>query len=385
VRAVRDACERAVEQCAGLTRAEVAEKLAETLVEEARSQCADRLRNLEATGAEEFARQAKRVMGIVMQRYTGHCVRERAAMTMALPEGGAVKLRGAAAREMDRLGEATHVRLIIADDDSSVRLDSGDGVAREVCRRALTRLIEQTPVPDAEQLATTLKAELDRELRRLGREAFRALRLKDGSDEALDLMGRLNFRTSYTQNQYRHAIEAGHLAGMIAAELGMDPAVARRGALMHDIAKALSHEVDGSHALIGAEVARRGGESEAVANAIAHHHGEEPATSAYAPLVAGVDAMSGGRPGARREMVESYGDRIGDLEKIAGRFPGVTRVHAMQAGREVRVHVDEGRVGEDELQQISTAIAAKISEEMTFPGQIRVTVIREFCAVEYAS
>jgi ribonuclease Y len=172
---------------------------------------------------------------------------------------------------------------------------------------------------------------------------------------------------------------------MMAAELGMDPEVARRGALMHDLAKALTHEVDGSHALIGAEIARRGKESEIVANAIAHHHGEEPARSAYAPLVAGADAMSGGRPGARREMVESYGDRIGELEKIAGGFPGVTRVHAMQAGREVRVYVDEGRIGEEELQKISTAIAEKISGEMTFPGQIRVTVIREFCAVEYAS
>ncbi|MCA9666122.1 MAG: DUF3552 domain-containing protein [Myxococcales bacterium] len=359
--------------------------MVERLVDETRSQCADRLRNLESAGADDFARQAKRVMGIVMQRYTGHCVRERTSTTMPLPKGAAEKLQGEAAEHVAKLSEITNVPITFAEDGSSARLESGDGVARELCRRALTRFHSESNIRDTEALITSLSRELERDIGKLGRKAFNKLSLQKAADEIVELVGKLNYRTSYTQNQWRHAIEAAQLASMMAEELGLDPVIARRGTLMHDIGKALTHEMDGSHALIGGEIARRSGEDERVSNAIAAHHGEEPSISAYAPLVAAADAMSGGRPGARREMVESYGDRIGDLERIAHSFNGVESVHAVQAGRELRIHVDQRRVKDADLEELSTAIAERISDEMTFPGQIRVTVIREFVASEVAN
>jgi ribonuclease Y len=211
------------------------------------------------------------------------------------------------------------------------------------------------------------------------------LKIKKAEPEISELVGKLNFRTSYTQNQWRHAVEAAHLAGMMAGELGLEAKVAVRGALLHDIGKALTHEVEGSHALIGAELARKHGETAVVANAIGYHHGEEPLESAYAPLVAAADALSGGRPGARREAVDTYGDRIEELEHIASGFKGVTQVYAVQGGREIRVRVNNERVNEASLAELSQEIALKISDEMVFPGQIRVTVIREFCATEFAN
>ncbi|MCB9557529.1 MAG: DUF3552 domain-containing protein [Deltaproteobacteria bacterium] len=379
----REARTRALEERAAETAAEVAQSMADRMVEEVRSECADRLRNLDS-GAEEFNREAKRVMSIIMQRYTGHCVRERGAMTMQLPQGAWDKLQKDNAELLSKLSESTDVGLVPSDDQLSLRLESSDGVARETCRRVLTRALGE-PVRNVDQLIEATQTALERELHAQGKDAFAQLGLPPADPEIVDLVGRLNYRTSYTQNQWRHAIEAGHLAGMMAQELGLAGELARRGALLHDIGKALTPQVEGSHALIGAEIARRTGEDERVANAIGYHHGEEPCGSAFSPLVAAADALSGGRPGARREMAESYGDRIGDLERLAGAFPGVVAVHAVQAGRELRIIVDHGRVGETELAELSSEIARKISDEVTFPGQIRVTVIREFCATEYAT
>jgi ribonuclease Y len=201
----------------------------------------------------------------------------------------------------------------------------------------------------------------------------------------VNLVGRLNYRTSFTQNQWKHAIEAAFLCGMMADELGLDEKLARRAALMHDIGKALTHELDGSHAVIGADYARRLGETEMVANAIGAHHTDEPFNSPYAYLVAAGDALSGGRPGARRQTDENYLTRIDDLERITRGFRGVSEAFAVQGGREVRIYVQEDRVDDLGAVTLSSEIASKISQEMRFPGQIRVTVIRELKAVEVAS
>src|SRR4030095_17033148 len=198
-------------------------------------------------------------------------------------------------------------------------------------------------------------------------------------------VGKLNYRTSYTQNQWLHAVEASFLAGMIASEMNLDLKLARRDTLMHDIGKALTHEIDGSHAVIGADIARRLGESEVVANAIGAHHLDEPPNSIYAYLVAAADAMSGARPGARREHPEGYSTRLDDVERIGAAHPGVERCFAVHGGRELRVYVREGDVSDLRAVELSSEIAAQISEEMTFPGQIKVTVIRSTAAVSIAS
>lgn len=383
----RQAARAALEERAEQTADQVKTGIVEGLVEETRAQCADRLRNLEATSNEEFMRRAKRTMGISMGRYSGHFLTERLASSLAVGTEGAARLRAepAALSELERL---TGVRFSLADPPGEVvRFEGGDGTARELARRSLTRFlaVEREKAQDLAELVRTIAADLDREILELGHEAFRKLGLKPAHVEIVKLLGRLNFRTSYTQNQWRHAIEAAILAGLMAAELGLDVRIARRATLLHDIGKALSHELEGSHAVIGADYARRLGEEEIVANAVGSHHGDEPARSPYAYLVAAADAMSGARPGARREMVETYVDRISDLESIASGFHGVTLVHAVQAGRELRVHVDEARVNDARAAKLSEEIAAKISETMTFPGQIRVTVIREFKAIEIAS
>lgn len=383
---LRGAMRGRLEERAGETAAVVSQRLSAALVDEVRSACADRLRNLEQNRAEELSREAKRVMGIAMQRYTGHFLRERGAATYALDAKRAAKLEGEHAEHLEVLQQTTDVSIVPSAGGDALRLESSDGVSRELCRRVIDRLLaEKKPIRNVEGLIRSVQRELEREVVKLGRSAFDALDLPVAADEVVDLLGRLNWRTSYTQNQYRHSIEAGALAGMMAAELEIDIEMARRSALLHDIGKALTPAVEGSHALIGAELARKTGEDERVANAIGAHHGEEPMGSPYAWLTAAADAMSGGRPGARREMVESYSDRMGDLERIAISFRGVESVHAVQAGREIRVHVDDKTVSDDQLDDLSSQIAARISDEMTFPGQVRVTVIRQFRAVATAN
>lgn len=383
-KAVRGSFLGRLEERAETSASSVRDGIVDRLLEQTRSQCADRLRNLETSGAVDFDREAKRVMGIAMQRYTGYCPRDRGVAVMTLNEGQARKLQDDFADVIALLERETEVNIVFGEGDS-LRLETGDGIAREVCRRVLKRSLDGRGGPDPKALMESIEADLQKEVMQLGRKALRRLQLKKADDEIVDLLGRLNWRTSYTQNQFRHAVEAAQLGGLIASELGLDSRTARRGALFHDIGKAISHQVEGSHAINGAEIARRVGEDEVISNAIGAHHGEEPMGSAYAWLAAATDAMSGGRPGARREIAESYGDRIGDLERIASSFRGVAAVHAVQAGRELRVLVDDQRVNDGDLEDLSARIAMKISDEMTFPGQIRVTVIREFRALSVAN
>jgi ribonuclease Y len=381
-KAKRRAYGEGIEERAEETADQIKERLADALVEESRAQCADRLRNLESTESEELNRQAKRVMGIAMGRYSGHFLSERLTSTLALPEGGAEKL----SVHLSVIEEQTGVHLVLSDSGDSARIEGGSGTGRELARRAVTRFAsEKKKIREPERLLKSIGTELDREIIEKGKRAFSILGLKPAHQEITSLLGKLNFRTSYAQNQWEHAVEASFLAGMMSAEAGLDVRLARRATLLHDIGKALTHEREGSHAVIGAEYARKYDEDEVVANAIGSHHGDEPAESPYAYLVAAADAMSGARPGARREMMETYVERIADLERIATSFPGVVMVHAVQAGRELRVHVDEKQVNDGRAADLSEEIAERISKDLTFPGQIRVTVIREFKAVEMAS
>jgi ribonuclease Y len=379
----------ALERAAGATAETVRLAMSEAWVEEVRAEAAQRIRALDQTTADpEWGRQAKRVMGIAVQRYHAHFLTERLLSNVPIPPGMAEFLNKEDGALMRALEEGSGVKLELNETGEKIRLDSGDGVAREVVRRALSKLIKGTAPREAEKdpvrWVQQIGTNLEREIMDLGKRAFAELEIPKAHPEIVSLVGRLNYRTSYTQNQWKHAMEAAYLGGMMAAELGLDVKLMRRATLMHDIGKSLTHQIEGSHAVIGADYARRLGESEVVANAIGSHHADEPPNSVYAYLVAAADAMSGARPGARREQTESHSTKLEDLERIGGSFRGVERAFAVQGGREVRVYVKPDQVSDLRAVELSSEIAARISAEMTFPGQIKVTVIREREAISTA-
>ncbi|HSS40072.1 MAG TPA: HDIG domain-containing protein [Polyangia bacterium] len=386
-----DAASRgALEQAARQSSQEILAMLRDAEVEETRVSAARTARAVTETAVEAATKRAKRIMGIAVGRFYGHYLTERLHAIIPLPPGAAgAAITGPEDANLRAIESAAGVTLAINEPRDAIRLEGLDGVGREVARRVLARLQRQPALAadpaKVAQAGREIAAALDRELDDLGRRAFQMLEIPPAHAEIVRLVGRLNYRTSYTQNQWKHAVEAAYLCGMMADELGLDEKTARRAALMHDIGKALTHELDGSHAVIGADFARRLGEAEVVANAIGAHHTDEPFNSPYAYLVAGADAMSGGRPGARRQTDESYLMRVEDLERITRSFPGVAEAFAVQGGREVRVYVEQNRVDDLAAVNLSTEIAGKISREMRFPGQIRVTVIRELRAVEVAS
>jgi ribonuclease Y len=362
--------------------------LVEAEVETARAAGAQLVRQVGESAADpEHGRQAKRLMAIAVGRFSGHYLTERhhSVVPIVSPRTGRVVV---GETELRAIEGVVNVKLTPNEEGDAVRLEGLDGVGREAARRVLARLVKR-PSAGGEtavtRMAKEITVELDREVFDLGKRAFAALEIQRAHPDIVRLVGRLNWRTSFTQNQWKHAVEAAFLCGMMAEELGLDARVARRAALMHDIGKALTHELDGSHAVIGADYARRLGEPEIVANAIGAHHTDEPFGSAFAYLVAAADAMSGARPGARRQTEDNYVTKIADLERISRDFRGVAEAFAVQGGREVRVLVREGEVDDLGAVTLSSKIASAISEEMTFPGQIRVTVIREVRAVETAN
>jgi ribonuclease Y len=381
---------RALEERAGTTGAAVRAQLAETWIEEARAEGASRVRLIEQSTADpEWGREAQRIMGVASQRFQGHYLTERLLSNVPLPPGLAEILTANDQLVLRGIQEGSGVKMELNETGDKVRLDSGDGVAREIARRALSKIIKGTApreaAKDPKKWVEQIGANLNREIMDLGKRAFSELEIPKAHPEIVMLVGRLNYRTSYTQNQWKHAMEAAFLGGMMAAELRLDVKLARRATLMHDIGKALTHEIDGSHAVIGADYARRLGEAEIVANAIGAHHADEPPNSIYAYLVAAADAMSGARPGARREQTESFSTRVEDVERIGGSFRGVDGAVAVQGGRELRVYVRENEVDDLRTVELSAEIAKKISDELVFPGQIKVTVIRTVEAVEIAN
>ncbi len=376
---------------AGVDIAELMDQMGRALIDQARAKAAAAVRAADQASADPSVdREARRIMEIAGARYHHHYMTERAINHLRLgPKLVGVLLDNDGAMHA-ALQRVSGVQLLVNEDKDAIRLDGLDGVGKEMVRRAIGRLVKKPETldvarEDPEAWATKARETLEQEIRGLGKRAFSTLGIQRPDQEIVDLVGALNFRTSYTQNQWWHAVEAAYLAGMIASELGLDAKLARRATLMHDIGKALTHKIDGSHAVIGADIARRLGEPELVANAIGAHHADEPFNSVYAYLVAASDAMSGARPGARRELAEGFTAKVEDLERIGRSRRGVIDAHAVHGGRELRVYVRERDVDDLAVVEMSTDIANQIAEEMTFPGQIKVTVIRAFEAASTAN
>ncbi len=381
---------KGLEQRAGETSADVMARLRRAWLAQAEGEAKGIVRAaLQSAGDPEWIKRAQRFMEISVARYKNHFLTERGVSNIAIVPTTA-ELFARDGELLNSLSVNANVQMTMQESGLAIRLEGLDGVGREIARRALARLNKK---PESHEIARRdpvtwmrgIRSQLDQEIQGLGKKAFAALKLQRAHPEIVTLVGRLNYRTSFTQNQWLHAVEAAFLGGMIAAELGLDVNLTRRATLLHDIGKALTHEMDGSHAVIGADIARRLGESEVVANAIGAHHADEQPNSAYAYIVAGADAMSGARPGARREQTEGFSTRLQDLERIGHSYEGVDRCFAVHGGRELRVYVAESRVSDLGALELTSEIAARISEELTFPGQIKVTVIRATEAVAVAS
>ncbi len=336
------------------------------------------------TQAEE---KARRIISVAIQRYAGNHTFENTTATVNI-KGDEMKGRiiGREGRNIRAFESATGVTVLIDDTPGAVVLSGFDPVRREIAREAMERLILDGRIHPAriEEVVGKVTEEMDDVILRTGNEAVMKLGLAPMHVELIKLLGRLHFRHSFSQNILSHSIEVARLTGLMAAELGLDVAAARRAGLLHDIGKAVSHEVEGTHALVGAEIARRCGETEAIVNAVASHHGETPGTGPLGILVSAADAISASRPGARSETVLTYIKRVEDLERIGLSFPGVEKCFALQAGRELRVMVLPGQVSDEDAFLMARNIARKVEDDLQYPGQIRVTIVRETRCVEFA-
>jgi ribonuclease Y len=376
-----------LEAVAGLTREEAKRTLIEEMVGQARQESARHIRIVEEEAREEADRRAKRIISIAIERLAGEFVAERTVSVIALPTDEMKgRIIGREGRNIRAIEAATGVDIIIDDTPEAVVISCHNPIRREIARVALERLISDGRIHPGRIEEVVRKAEQDVEesIKEAGQRALIEVGVHGVHPELTKLLGMLKYRYSYAQNVLMHSIEAAFICGAMAAELGLNEKQARRAALLHDIGKALTHEVEGSHALIGGELARKYGESAKIVNAIAAHHEEVKAETILAPLVDAADALSGARPGARREVLESYVKRLEDLETIARSFKGVDKCFAVQAGREMRVIVEPNQVSDEDATMLARDVARKIEADMTYPGQIRVTVIRETRATELA-
>jgi ribonuclease Y len=378
---------RELERVAGLSADQARSELVATIENQAKREAAVSIRDIEATARSEADKRARKIVTLAIQRVAVEQTSESVVSVMHLP-GDEMKGRiiGREGRNIRAFESVTGVNLIIDDTPEAVLLSCFDPVRREVGRLTLERLVSDGRIHPQriEESYERAVAEIDEICRRAGEDAMTGLGITDMHPELVNLLGRLRYRTSYGQNVLAHLIESSSIAGMMASELGLDPALLRRCTVLHDIGKALTHEVEGSHALIGAEIARKYGESDDVVHAIEAHHNEVEVRTVEAVLTQAADAISGGRPGARRESLEMYVRRLERLEQIAVEKEGVEKVFAMQAGREIRVMVKPESVDDIQAQVIARDIAKQVEEELTYPGQIRVTVVRESRATEFA-
>jgi ribonuclease Y len=376
-----------LEKIAGLTSEEAKQQLIQTITDEAHHEAAKLVKQIEAEAKEEADKKAKNIIALAIQRYAGDYVSERTVSVLDLPdEEMKGRIIGREGRNIRALEAATGVDIIIDDTPMAVILSSFNPVRREITRLSLEKLIADGRIHPAriEEIVEKTKAEVDTSIKAAGEQAAFDLGIHGLHPELVKLIGRLKYRTSYSQNQWQHSVEVGFLCGVMAAELGFNVKQARRAGLLHDIGKAVDHEVEGSHAVIGADLAKRYGESPKIVHAIKAHHEDEKPETLLAVLVQAADALSGARPGARHEMLESYIKRLEELEKICYSFTGVEKSYAMQAGREVRVIVENSKVTDEDAGLMAKEITRKIETELTYPGQIKVTVIRETRAVEFA-
>ncbi|MFQ6016094.1 MAG: ribonuclease Y [Anaerolineae bacterium] len=376
-----------LERISGLSRGEAKELFLKKVAEEARQDAARVIREIEVEVMEEGHRKARKIIANAIQRLASDQVTETTVSTVPLPSDEMKgRIIGRAGRNIRAIEKATGVDLVVDDTPEAVILSCYDPVRREVAHLALTRLIADGRIHPGriEKIVAEAKEEVETTIREEGERVVYNLGLPGMNPELIKILGQLKFRTSYGQNVLAHSVETAHLAAMMAYELNADVQLAKEGALLHDIGKAVSHEVEGSHAIIGADMARRLGKSPQIVNCISAHHDEDEPQSVEAILVAAADAISGARPGARRETLESYIKRIKALENVANSFKGVSQSYAIQAGREIRIIVKPDEVDDLGAINLSKDIAKQIEESLEYPGQIKVTVIRETRAVDYA-
>jgi len=384
---LREDARASLEKLAGVDARAAKAELLQRVEDEARRDAMVLMRDLEMKAREEADRRARRILTSTVQRLASEVVAETTVSTVHLPSDEMKgRIIGRDGRNIRAFEGITGVNIIVDDTPEAVGISAFDPVRREVARIALERLIADGRIHPAsiEDAYEKALAEVEQSVRDAGEWAILEVGISRMHPELVNLLGRLKYRLSYGQNVLHHLIEAAKVAGMLAAEIGVDPVEARRAAFLHDIGKAVSHELGGSHALVGAEIARRFGETPAIVHGIEAHHNEVEPRTLTAVIVQAADAVSASRPGARREAVESYVRRLEQLEAIARSFPGVERVYAMQAGREVRVVVDPGAVDDLAAHDLARRIAKRFQEELQYPGQIEVTVIRELRATDYA-
>jgi len=376
-----------LETISGMSASEAKKELMHVMEDEAKHDAAKIIKQIEEEARETADKKAKEIMALAIQRYAGEYVAERTVSVVPLPSDEMKgRIIGREGRNIRALEAATGIDLIIDDTPEAVILSGFNPVRREVARLSLEKLIGDGRIHPGriEEVVAKATEEVELTIKEAGEQAAFDLGVHGIHPEVLKLIGRLKYRTSYTQNVYQHSLEVAFLCGIMAAELGINVKQAKRAGLLHDLGKAVDHEVEGSHAVIGADLARKYGESPKIVHAIAAHHEDEKPTTILAVLVQAADALSGARPGARREMMETYVKRLEDLERIATSFQGVQNSFAIQAGREIRVMVSSEQVTDEQSVLLARDIAKKIESEMTYPGMIKVNVIRETRATEYA-
>ncbi len=376
-----------LERLASISSREAKELLIRSMESEAKHDSAKLIRKIENDAKEMAKRKSQEVLALAIKRYAGEYVAEKTVSVVNLPnEEMKGRIIGREGRNIRAIEAATGVDLIIDDTPEAVILSGFNPVRREVAKISLERLIEDGRIHPAriEEIVEKVNGEIEMSIKEAGEQTTFDVGVHGIDPELVKLIGRLKYRSSYAQNVLQHSKEVSFICGVMAAELGLNIAQAKRAGLLHDIGKAVDHEVEGPHAVIGADLAKRYGESNEVVHAVGAHHEEIPPESVLAILVQAADTLSGARPGARQEMLESYVKRLEDLEKIASSFNGVSKSYAIQAGREIRIMVEGDEVNDDQAFVLSKDIAQKIENELTYPGQIKVTVIREIRAVDYA-
>ena len=376
-----------LEKLSGLTQEQAKQHLLQSVEEEVRHETAMKIKEIEQQMKDEADEKAREVLSLAIQRCAADHAAEATVSVVPLPNDEMKgRIIGREGRNIRTLETITGVDLIIDDTPEAITVSSFDPVRREVARLALEKLIIDGRIHPTriEDMVEKAQKEVDRTIKEAGERACYETGVHNLNPELMKVLGRQKYRTSYGQNVLNHSMEVAHIAGLMAAELGVDVALAKRAGLLHDLGKSIDHEVEGSHVQLGAELARKYKENPVVVNAIESHHGDVEPKTVIAVLVQAADAVSAARPGARRENVENYIRRLQKLEEITGSYPGVEKAFAIQAGREVRIMVKPEEVTEDNMILLARDIAKKIEAELEYPGQIKVNVIRETKAVEYA-
>lgn len=376
-----------LERVSGMTKDDAKRVLISTIETEVKHTSEKWIQKVEQEARDIAKQKAADITVAAMQRYTAETVSEVTSGNVHLPnEEMKGRIIGKEGRNIKSLEQATGMEFVIGDTPEMITISGFNPIRREVAKRSLEKLIHDGRINPTriEETVAKVESEINELIEEYGKNAVLEFNMQGVHPEIVTLLGKLNFRTSYSQNVLQHCKEVGLFARMIAEELGFDGQIALRAGLLHDIGKAVTAEVEGPHAIIGAEIAKRCGEREEVINAIAAHHEEVPFTSVYAPIVVIADTMSASRPGARRETFTAYIKKLEKLEDIANAFDGVKKAYALQAGREIRIIIEEDMLSDDDAATLARDIAKRIEEEMSFPGQIKVNVIREKRAIEYA-